>query len=412
MKLLSFAAVGMAAFLSQAALIDNDSGQEVSLSFVAPVSWPMAQLSSAPKTFDAEGLETNDVKVTFLEGLPYHGRATRIFCYYGVPKRGPGEKVPGMVLVHGGAGSTFYRWVRFWNDRGYAAISMDTCGCVSGNTIGHEQHGHPRHASGGPAGWGGFKHLDEKVEDQWMYHAVGAVIRAHSFLRSLEGVDSGRIGLTGVSWGGVISCLVAAQDDRFRFVAPVYGCGDFLENSPMWRDDVRSLGPEKLARWKALWDPIGYLDRIRMPVRWLAGTNDRAFSLPALIASFDRVPGEKGLAIKVRLPHTHGEVSENALELTTWADHYLRDRPLPQPVRAELVFTRDAAEPWIGRVWQTVPAVLKDGRPVAEIPVGTTAFYFNTYSADGFVDSIGWCRAIPPVPGTKTAEVGWSEEKR
>lgn len=32
-----------------------------------------------------------------------------------------------MVLVHGGEGTAFAKWVRLWNERGYAAIAMDTC---------------------------------------------------------------------------------------------------------------------------------------------------------------------------------------------------------------------------------------------------------------------------------------------
>ena len=119
------------------------------------VEWPLDTLFKTPKAHPADAYRTNGVEVAFLEGLPCRGKPTRVFCYYGVPKHKPGEKVPGMVLVHGGAGSAFYRWVKFWNDRGYAAISMDTCGCVSGNVKGDEQRGHFRHPDGGPAGWAG-----------------------------------------------------------------------------------------------------------------------------------------------------------------------------------------------------------------------------------------------------------------
>ena len=83
--------------------------------------------------------------------------ATRVFAYYGLPKVAPGTKVPGMVLVHGGGGTAFDAWVRLWNSRGYAAIAMDTCGCVPIGSYGKWQ----RHAAGGPPGWGGFDQIDE-----------------------------------------------------------------------------------------------------------------------------------------------------------------------------------------------------------------------------------------------------------
>ena len=349
--------------------------------------WPLETLYKTPRVFPADEYKTNGVEVAFLEGLPYNGKPTRIFCYYGVPKHKAGEKIPGMVLVHGGGGSAFYRWVKFWNDRGYAAISMDTCGCVSGNTVGSEQRRHFRHMDGGPAGWGGFGETGKDVRDQWLYHAVADAIIGHSFLRSLNGVDANRIGVTGVSWGGVISSIVSGVDGRFKFAAPVYGCGAFLENSPMWANTVKQMGVAKTAEWTMTWDPIHYLARAKIPVHWLAGTNDRAFSLPALMDSYAAVPTKKSLSVKVRLGHTHGTLSEEAIELTTWADYYLRGVPLPEPVAAELNFTKDSASAWIDRNWETVPAKLVNGKPVADIPEGTTAYYFNTRAKNGFVDS-------------------------
>jgi len=354
------------------------------------VEWPMDVLCRTPRMFPANEYATNGVKVAFLEGLPYRGKATRIFCYYGVPKHAAGEKVPGIVLVHGGLGSAFYRWVRFWNSRGYAAISMDTCGCVSGNVIGNEQRGHFRHVDAGPRGWGGFDQLDEPVCDQWMYHAVADAIIAHSFLMSLDGVDPERIGVTGVSWGGVISSVLAGVDSRFAFAAPVYGCGAFIEDAPMWRSARQAMGPEKTYRWKKLWDPIHFLAQAKIPVHWLAGTNDSAFSLPSLMTSFAAAPQGSTLAVKVRLPHNHSAISEEAVELTTWADFHLRGIPLPQPVRAELNFTRSDAAAWIDRSWETVPARLVNGHPQAEIPNDAKAHYFNTCAENGFANSSGF----------------------
>ena len=155
----------------------------------------------------------------------------------------------------------------------------------------------------------------------------------------------------------------------------------------MWKNAVKQMGPEKTAEWKAIWDPIHYLAHAKIPVHWLAGSNDAAFSIPALMDSFAAVPTEKSLAVKVRLPHNHSVTSEGAVELTTWADHHLRGVPLPQPVKAELDFTRDSAAAWIERKWETVPAKLVDGKPVADIPTGATAWYFNTYAENGFVVS-------------------------
>ena len=51
------------------------------------------------------------------------------------------------------------------------------------------------------------------------------VIRGVSLLASLPDVDSKRLGITGISWGGYLTCIVASLDDRLRVAVPVYGCG-------------------------------------------------------------------------------------------------------------------------------------------------------------------------------------------
>jgi cephalosporin-C deacetylase-like acetyl esterase len=141
---------------------------------VAEVRWDLEALSVVPRVFEEPNRSVEDVEAIFYEGLPWKGHPTRVFAYYGVPEVAVGQKVPAMVLVHGGGGSAFIPWVRLWVGRGYAAISMDTCGCVSSGGY----RNHPRHEHGGPGGWGGFDQIDQPVEDQWTYHAVADVILA------------------------------------------------------------------------------------------------------------------------------------------------------------------------------------------------------------------------------------------
>lgn len=67
--------------------------------------------------------------------------------------------------------------------------------------------------------------MDQPMKDQWAYHGVADILLANSLLRSMEKVDERRIGLTGISWGSVLSCIAAAVDTRFQFLIFVYGCG-------------------------------------------------------------------------------------------------------------------------------------------------------------------------------------------
>src|SRR5690606_33907498 len=135
-----------------------------------------------------------------------------------VPRAGEGP-FPAMVLVHGGGGKAFPEWARLWADRGYAAIAMD----LSGRGPDGE-----RLPDGGPEQSDGEKFRDFEPDEagrMWSYHAVAAAVRAHSFLAARPEVDGDRIGVTGISWGGYLTCIVAGIDDRVKVAVPVYGCG-------------------------------------------------------------------------------------------------------------------------------------------------------------------------------------------
>jgi len=357
------------------------------------IPWNFDSLFQPPKTHPAPGFDEPGVRSLYFDGPAWKSKPTRVFAWLGLPERAKHEKVPAMVLVHGGGGTAFVHWVRLWNQRGYAAIAMDTCGCTAGG----EHANRPRHDQGGPAGWGGFDQIDDPVADQWPFHAVADVILANSLLRSLPEVDADRVGITGISWGGYLTCLTAAVDARFKFAAPVYGCG-FLGEDSGWLDTFAEMGPKKSKRWLNLWDPSHFLPHISMPMLWVNGTNDTHYRLGSYQKSY-RLPGTfRTLCIRVNMPHGHTE-GENPEEIRAFADQVLLGKtPLTQvgPTvrdqstvriaftgqaqvqKAEFNFTRDRG-PWPERQWESVLVPIEPRATIlsASIPTGAAACFFN-----------------------------------
>jgi len=236
-------------------------------------------------------------------------------------------------------------------------------------------------------------------EEQWPFHAVSSVILGHSLLRSFPEVDPGRIGITGISWGGYLTCIAAGIDKRFAFAAPVYGCG-FLGRPSVGLACESSR--ERFERWLSLWDPSLYLPNAKMPVLWVNGSNDFAFPMDSMQLSYG-LTKKRFLAIRVRMPHGHGGLGENPEEIRLMADHACKGGEAPasfksqgmkqgtawakykssRPVKtAELNYTR-ALGHWTDRTWNTVPAEIKAGRISAALPKGTTVYYFNIFDECG-----------------------------
>ena len=364
------------------------------------VRFDLEALSKPPAVHPADGLQVEGVKACFYEGVTYKGRTTRVFAYYGAPQtteNNKGQKFPAMVLIHGGGGSAFDRWVKLWNSRGYAAIAMDLCGCVPVGTSGKWQ----RHELGGPPGWdASFSQLDDPIEDQWTYHAVSAIALGHSLIRSYPEVDADRIGATGISWGGYLTSVVAGVDSRFKFAIPVYGCG-YLGDNSVWLPSFEKLGKEKAGLWLKQWDPSSYLGRAAMPMLWVNGTNDFAYPMDSWQKSYRLTKSSPTLCLRIRMPHGHGAAGENPEEIHIFANSILKQgKPLTSITeqgasadeawatfksdvsitKAELSFTRDTGK-WQDRKWEQIPATIdvKTNRVTAKIPADAKVFYLNLF---------------------------------
>jgi dienelactone hydrolase len=338
--------------------------------------WNLAALKAAPT---AEwGGRTGLVQEVYYQGEPYRGKPTRVFAYLGRPTAGKGP-FPAMVLVHGGGGKAFRDWAEHWARRGYVALAMDTAGCGPNGRL----------EDGGPDQTDATKFrdfTDDDASDMWTYHAVSAVMRGVSLLAALPEVDGGRIGITGISWGGYLTCIVAGLDDRLKVAVPVYGCG-FLGDDSVWKTTwLAKMRPEVRARWLRNFDPSQYLSGVNCPILFLNGSNDFAYPLDSYRASYRLVPAKfRHVSVVLDLPHGHIWTFD---EVDVFVDSVLRGgTPLPRlgqtkingdrvsakvvsrlPIkRAALHYTTDTGE-WQKRRWQTVPAELKRGTITARLP--------------------------------------------
>jgi dienelactone hydrolase len=353
----------------------------------------------------------------------FQERETDVFAFYATPGSISGDptkdrNLPAVVLIHGGGGTAFAEWAWLWANRGYAAIAMDLSGrrpaapkfdARTGELIANLRAERSRLDRGGPEAdhIAKFANVGGDVTDDWQFHAVAAVVRAHSLVRGFPEVDADRTAVTGISWGGYMTCLVASIDDRFKAAVPVYGCGFLYAGESVQKRLIDELTPKKRAEWIRVYEPSAWLSRCRMPILFVNGTNDKHYPLTSYARSYGLVKGPRQIRIEVNMRHSHVAGWAPA-EIGLFIDQHLKNGPalpkLGRPTsaagiasvtvasplslkKAELHFTTDSG-PLVSRRWQSTTASINGETISAKVPGNATIWLLSaTDSRDAMVST-------------------------
>ena len=264
--------------------------------------WDLKMLSKSP---EIQWIDKDEkVQALLYKSVDYEGKPTQVFAYYSNPdllagKTSSKNKFPGIVLIHGGGGKAFKVWVEKWVAEGYAAIAMD----LSGNG-----------AAGKKLEMAGADQSDENkfakiekgnIKDVWTYHAVASVILAHSLLLNLPEVDASKTCVTGISWGGYLTCIVASLDNRFKAAAPVYGCA-YYDESDFFKFPLQKLSASDKQKWMKNFDPSSYLRSAKPPFLFVNGNKDRFYNVVPYDKTYNLIPvNQRTICIIPNMPHGH-----------------------------------------------------------------------------------------------------------
>lgn len=215
------------------------------------------------------------IKAIYFDGEKCLGKATEVFAYIGFPENASAENpVPAMVLVHGGGVHAQADWVRYWVDRGYAAISFDGFGqqpkvgyySAAGNnnpdwTVNENSH----------LTFSNFDDIDKDYTEQWFYYYLTDIVLSNNILRADNRVINNQIGVSGISWGSLVTTVAACYDNRFEFAIPIYGSG-------CW-ELMGAFFNNKTVLEK--WDPTPLLPEVKMPMLFVSSDEDPFFPADA-----------------------------------------------------------------------------------------------------------------------------------
>lgn len=364
--------------------------------------WDIKELYSVPNSYPAAEFREPGVSSLYYRGLDYMGKPTEVYAYYGVPEgETPSGGWPGIVLVHGGGGTAYPEYVKWWNRHGYAAITMD----LEGHLPDRDKKTQDRPAVGtpGPSRADMWDDIEKPIDEQWFYHCISQIILAHSLIRSFPEVNPEKTGIAGVSWGAVSTCLVMGIDERLKFAVLIYGCAALAGSDAVFGDGLRKKTSAQMELFMKLWEGTDYLALAKIPSLWLNGTNDLSFPLDAWQKSIDAVKGDTLQRIEIRMPHGHigfksseaaafadGIVKgRNILPLTGNIDHIgnqisMKIECAKKIIAAELSYTLETGKR-SDRLWKSIPIDIPDQTVAAILPEKTTAFFFNITTEDNLM---------------------------
>ena len=340
---------------------------------------------------DNYGKEDN-IRAVFFRSV-CEGRETKVFGYLGIPKTEEGKKVPGVVLVHGGGGTAFDDWVKMWTDRGYAALALDTEGNipVKGNKLDWQEH--PASPYFGKPN-ARFQDTADDVNNTWMHYATASVMAAANLLKSLPQVDENKVGVCGISWGGVITMITTCYYNGFAFSVPIY-LAMHVKNSGVAVDV--NYNTECADVWEA--SPI---TGIKAPMLFIGDISDACTSVTALSACAEDIKGDAYLSFQAGFGHSH-VAGASRTESMDFADYIVKGGPAPvrfyglpddkemkvrfDPRGNDVVETGmyycDKVRSIEKEDWHTVKAEIKDGYMQAEKEVECKVFFFYAKNKNG-----------------------------
>ncbi len=220
--------------------------------------------------------------------------AIRVFAYMSVPE----NATQGIVCVHGGGGHAYAPYTATAANHGYAAIAFDTEGWHANGTGGSANVADPL----GHKAKDSFSTARESIENQWMYYAISDCAFANTILRGFDGVDDEKVGITGISWGGLTTSIATCYDQRFAFAVPVYlsyylGYGD---NKAQFSSVAGAFAAD-------LWQDVAVLEANMVPTLILNSQNDLWADVNSSVRTYDTMKKNNPnvyLVIKPDLSHS------------------------------------------------------------------------------------------------------------
>lgn len=291
------------------------------------------------KSWDEGSLHIDQLYFT---GETWQGKKVRVFAYRAAPAKG--EKLPGILHLHGGGQTASLEWVKYWADRGYVSVSHDFCGKVAGRApdLVTQWGAAPASMADPDAPRSSLRPTPRF--NSW-YHWILVARRALTLLEQHPQVDPRRLGVFGISVGGTLTWMVAGCDPRVAAAVPIYGVGQNTYTFP-WQSPNDPVDDDtRLTR--ALFEPEGYAPDVKCPLLFMNASNDHHGRLDFGMRTL-ALTTQSQMLREIYTPRCihHIEPSEGR-DLPLWMDFHLKGLGKAWPASPQITVQGKVAVPKI-----------------------------------------------------------------
>lgn len=283
--------------------------------------WNLADIHD-PTTLNAEvvagpirvvtgGVEMDVIQVKF-NSIDRGDGPIRIHGFVAIPMGHPLGTLPAVVYGHGAG------------DKASEDVAQNLAAMLSAVTISFSGPGQGL-STGAPSTARNWLNTIPDIRHSWLYQYAYSAMRAVTYLATRPEVDPQRIGMTGISAGGLMTWIANGVDDRLAAAYPIMATGDWPRSLqagswflafPLGEAGLAPDSPPALAFEQYL-DPIHYADRQHAPVMLINGAQDEFFPITTTRSTYEAVRApEKRL--EVMYDWDHGYFASSSRQYDTY----------------------------------------------------------------------------------------------
>ncbi|MDR2040258.1 MAG: alpha/beta fold hydrolase [Bacteroidales bacterium] len=230
---------------------------------------------------------------------------------------------PAILFLHGGGSRAedMYHLVREYAGRGYVTMAIDLPGLCGIDKTPYSRG--PWKIKEKEKGMEEARiDVSEQVRGSTLVDAEVAGIEAINYLRTMPEVNISRIGITGFSWGGYSTTILAGLlGNKIKAAYSVYGCG-YYEKGSFWIKWLDALSEKDRKTWLKYLDAGRRAKNMRAAYFIEAASNDTFFWPPAVEATLNAIRGSKNLVWRANL--NHRQLAQGKLMQQLYLDYHLK----------------------------------------------------------------------------------------